>query len=190
MFDKVLGLINDRVPHAQANLEKREAGNDVVYVESNAIELVCKVLRDSELDFNVLHVITGCDYEDRIEVSYIINSFTKNYADELILKVKLPRDNPSVDSVYKVYKSAEWQERECYDMLGVTFNNHPDLRRILCPEDWEGFPLRKDYKPAEKYLHMTINPEEKMNLADREFADKLKEQEKAKKAQEKGGSDD
>ena len=104
-------------------------------------------------------------------------SFTKN--NELILKVKLPKESPSatpeIESVCSVWKAADWQERECYDMVGVIFKNHPDFRRILCPEDWEGWPLRKDYDVAEEYHGMTINPEEKVNNADHFFFKKIQE---------------
>ena len=79
---------------------------------------------------------------------------------ELILKVRLPRGDennlPKVDSVCSVWKAANFQERECYDMMGVEFNNHPDLRRILCPEDWEGYPLRKDYEEPDYYRGVPV----------------------------------
>lgn len=184
MLSAVADYINQKVGGANAVYEKREAGDDVVYVDPKSIVDVCQALKLSDYDYNVLQVITGCDFpeENIIEVSYIINSFTKNHDEELILKVKLPRDNPEVETVEGVWKSANWQERECYDMVGVTFKNHSDFRRILCPDDWEGFPLRKDYQAAEKYKHMTIYPAEKMNNPDREFADKLKAEERAKKA--------
>ena len=84
-----------------------------------------------------------------------------------------------------VYSAANWQERECYDMLGVRFKNHPDHRRILCPDDWEGFPLRRDYEAAKSYRGMEIYPDDKMNFEDREFAQKQKELEKAEKEKAK-----
>lgn len=65
--------------------------------------------------------------------------------DEVRLKVFLPRDNPRVPSVYWIWKAADWQERESYDMLGIIYEGHPSLKRLLMPEDWQGYPLRKDY---------------------------------------------
>ena len=126
---------------------------------------------------NVLQCVTGTDYEDRIEVSYIIASFTKN--SEVIIKAKLPKTSSeatvAIDSVCSVWKSANFLERETYDMLGVVFTNHPDMRRILCPDDWEGYPLRKDYKVQEVYNDMVVDPPEKVNKADHNFFKEIME---------------
>jgi NAD(P)H-quinone oxidoreductase subunit J len=70
---------------------------------------------------------------------------------EVRLKVFLPRDNPIIPSVYWIWKSADWQERECYDMYGIVYEGHPNLKRILMPEDWIGWPLRKDYISPDFY---------------------------------------
>ncbi len=70
---------------------------------------------------------------------------------EIRLKVFLPRDNPKVASVYWIWKAADWQERECYDMYGIIYEGHPNLKRILMPEDWIGWPLRKDYVSPDFY---------------------------------------
>ncbi len=164
MFKEIVELVNNSVTNANAVFTEAEVGDSFITVNSESIKNVCEVLKGSEFDFNVLQVITGCDFPEtnEIEVSYIIASFTKNH--ELILKVRVSRDeNTKVDSVSGVWKAANFQERECFDMLGVEFNGHPDHRRILCPDDWKGFPLRKDYKPEEEYHGMTINPENKMN---------------------------
>jgi len=97
-------------------------------------------------------------------------NFDLNNAYDFVLKVRVSdRVSPSVDSVVSVWPAANFQERECYDMFGVTFKNHPDHRRILCPDDWEGFPLRKDYNAPKYYNGMEVFPDSKMNLEDREF---------------------
>jgi NAD(P)H-quinone oxidoreductase subunit J len=70
---------------------------------------------------------------------------------EVRLKVFLPRDNPKVPSVYWIWKAADWQERETYDMYGIVFEGHPNLKRLLMPEDWVGWPLRKDYISPDFY---------------------------------------
>ena len=70
---------------------------------------------------------------------------------EVRVKVFLPRDNPVVPSVYWIWKAADWQERECYDMFGIHYEGHPNLKRILMPEDWKGYPLRKDYISPDFY---------------------------------------
>jgi len=71
--------------------------------------------------------------------------------EEMRLKVFLPRENPTLPSVYWIWKAAEWQERECYDMYGIVYTGHPELKRILMPEDWIGWPLRKDYISPDFY---------------------------------------
>lgn len=116
----------------------------VFTAEKNEIVNICNELK-SNLKFNYLMCISGVDYKEYFEVVYHIYSITAEKG--IALKVKLDHANPEVDSVVSVWKSADWHEREAYDLLGIKFNNHPDLRRILLPSDWnEGYPLRKDYE--------------------------------------------
>ena len=96
-----------------------------------------------EMGFDNLSVITGVDRFDRIEVIYNLFSYKKKQ--NLALKVILDHSSPEVDSVTSIWKVADWLERETYDLVGVKFNGHPDLKRILLPEGWVGHPLRKDY---------------------------------------------
>ena len=181
MHKELAEQINKWVPNANALADIREAGDSVLYVDSASIFNVCKNLKENnQYQFNVLQCITGCDFPDHIEVSYILASFIKNT--ELILKTKVPRDGGAIDTVCSVWNAANWQERECFDLLGVKFNNHPDLRRILCVDDWEGAPLKKDYVAQKQYLGMDVYPEAKMNWPERQFADKQKELEKANKS--------
>ncbi|MBP9675098.1 MAG: NADH-quinone oxidoreductase subunit C [Bacteriovoracaceae bacterium] len=176
MHNELTSFLQNKFPNAKIELQKKEVGDEFIILgESKNIVEVCETLKNSpDYLFNVLQVISGVDYptENMIEVNYILASFSKNL--ELILKVRLPRENPTIQTVSSVWKSADFQERECYDMLGVIFEGHPDFRRILCPDDWEGYPLRKDYVPAKMYKHMEIYPEDKMNLADQEFVKKQK----------------
>ncbi|MDD1744505.1 MAG: NADH-quinone oxidoreductase subunit C [Candidatus Methanoperedens sp.] len=95
------------------------------------------------MGFDNLSVITGVDRFDRIEVIYNLFSYKKKQ--NLALKVILDHSSPEVDSVTSIWKVADWLERETYDLVGVKFNGHPDLKRILLPEGWIGHPLRKDY---------------------------------------------
>ncbi|MGB9668002.1 MAG: NADH-quinone oxidoreductase subunit C [Thermosulfidibacteraceae bacterium] len=107
---------------------------------------VCFLLRDDpETKYNFLTEVIGVHYPNRekpFEVVYHL--YSVEYARRVRLKVMLGEDE-EVESVYPVWPSANWYERECFDMFGIRFTNHPDLRRILLPEDWEGYPLRKDY---------------------------------------------
>jgi len=177
MHKEIVEFLNKEVAGCSATTTEVEVGDASVVVNPDSIKAVCFALKDSsEYQFNVLQVVSGVDYEDRIEVCYILASFTKNL--ELILKVKLPKAGKDelvkVDSVCDVWKSANFLERETYDMLGVEFNGHPDLRRILCPDDWEGFPLRKDYVVQEVYQGMEVNPAHKINQGDFDFMAKAK----------------
>jgi NADH-quinone oxidoreductase subunit C len=110
---------------------------------------------DPELAMDCLNNETGVDYKDRIEVVYHLFSYTHHHG--CVLKVKLPRENPAVASVEGIWAAANWMEREIFDLLGVTFEGHSDLRRILMPEDWPGFPLRKDFvEPLEYHGISTV----------------------------------
>ena len=106
---------------------------------------------NSELRFTFLSDVTGVDrfpVEPRFELNYHLLSLDRR--ERLRLKVRLGSDDPVVESVTTVWPGANWHEREVFDLFGVRFEGHPDLRRILMPEDWEGHPLRKDY-PVEGY---------------------------------------
>ena len=176
MLEQMVNFLNDNCQGCQATAPEVEKGDRGVLVNSSHIKSVCETLRDSpEYDMTSLQVITGCDYPDRIEVSYFLASFKKNH--EVMVKTKLPKASPKavpeIQSVCSVWKAANFQERECFDMVGVKFLEHPDHRRILCPEDWQGYPLRKDYQVEKEYNGMVVNPEEKINSADHFFYKKL-----------------
>ncbi|PZR39870.1 MAG: NADH-quinone oxidoreductase subunit C [Azospira oryzae] len=107
--------------------------------------------------FDQLSCITGIDngpQANTMEVIYHLYSIPFNQS--LAIKVVLPRDHATIDSISAIWKSADWLEREVYDMFGIHFNNHPDLRRILLPADWEGHPLRKDYQHQEAYRDIKV----------------------------------
>jgi NADH-quinone oxidoreductase subunit C len=123
-----------------------------VYVERSAIREACSLLRDdSNCMFNFLADVTCVDWapsEPRFEVIYHLLSISKR--ERVRLKVRLSGDAPALDSVTSVWPGANYFEREVFDLFGIRFLGHPYLRRILMPEDWEGYPLRKDY-PVEGY---------------------------------------
>lgn len=109
------------------------------------IVAVCGFLK-RELEFARVSTVTGVDRgpaEPRFEVVYHLHSVARNQ--RLRLKCRLAGEAPEIDSVTGVWRGAGWYERETFDLFGIRFRNHPDLRRIMLPDDWEGHPLRKDY---------------------------------------------
>ena len=142
-----------------------EAIDPFIVVDANDLLEVCRYLRDDpQLRFDILNCISGVDYlepdpkkapkagfEPHVEVVYHLHSFTHKH--RFVVKVSLPRwkDNkpgelPEVPSVTSLWASANWHEREVYDLSGIHFLGHPALTRILLADDWEGHPLRKDYE--------------------------------------------
>lgn len=184
--NKLAGLINQNVSGANATVNMPEDANKCdpsITVEASKIYSVVEFLKtNKEMPFNSLQVISGVDWVEWMEVCYMLAHFDLESPREFILKVKLTdRVNPAVDSIVGLYAAANFQEREVFDMFGIRFNNHPDLRRILCPDDWQGWPLRKDYVAQKDYNGMAVYPDGKMNFEDREF---IVRQDMIKKAQE------
>ncbi|MDI6743822.1 MAG: NADH-quinone oxidoreductase subunit C [Thermodesulfovibrionales bacterium] len=119
-----------------------------VTLKKDRILEICRYLHDdSDLCFDYLVDLCGVDYfgkkEKRFEVVYHLYSIQRCHA--IRLKAAVAESSPEIDSVTAVWAGANWHERECYDMFGIIFKGHPDMRRVLMPEDWEGHPLRKDY---------------------------------------------
>lgn len=106
---------------------------------------------DRELLFDGLMCVAGVDYPDKNELHavYLLYSYTHRH--RICVKIIVPRDNPVLPSAEPVWKHADWMERETYDLLGIIFEGHPNLVRVLLPEDWEGHPLRKDYTEPDEY---------------------------------------
>jgi NADH-quinone oxidoreductase subunit C len=116
-------------------------------VKAESIVDVCRFCKeDPDLAMDSLMNLSSIDWPKRnqIEVVYHLFSYSKRHT--FVLKVQLDRAAPALDSVESVWKSADWLEREQFDLMGVKFEGHPDLRRIMMPDDWVGNPLRKDYK--------------------------------------------
>ncbi len=118
-----------------------------VMVDPSRVVEIGLFLRDTpEIDLKSLMCLSGVDYGDRLGVAYHLHSFTRRH--RFCMKVDLPHEPGAarLPSVAAVWPAANWHEREAYDLVGIIFEGHPDLRRILLPDDWEGHPLRKDYQ--------------------------------------------
>ena len=136
-----------------AIIETVEAlGETTLIADPAQIIGLCRYFKDTE-KFTRLSTITAVDWypaEPRFEVVYHLHSLEKNRY--LRIKCRLPGENPEIDSATGIWRSANWYERETFDMFGIRFRNHPNLIRILMPLDWEGYPLRKDY-PVHGYKY-------------------------------------
>ena len=168
----VLDTLRRAVP--AASLEAGSATDmPTLYVDRDHIVDVCRVLRDApSLQFALLVEVTSVDLlpaEPRFEVVYHLACLGEAYghapARRLRLKVRVTAADPRVSTVTSIYPGAGWPEREVYDLMGITFDGHADLRRILTPDDWQGHPLRKDYpvqvrKDAASWSPLQLTPEE------------------------------
>ena len=146
MKDLLLRKLNEHFKDS-IDLVNEYRGELTIVVKKNDIVRFCQFLRDdAELQFDSLRDLCGADYyrpDDRFEVVYNLYSLKNNF--RLRLKVRVDEADVHVPSVTGVWKGANWLEREAYDMYGIMFDGHPDLRRIYMPEEFEYYPLRKDF---------------------------------------------
>ena len=163
-FEDIKQLLIDRLGDDVVIGEETGGMQPALLIASERIADVCLELRNNPATyFDFLACLSGVDYgsdANKFGVVYHLTSIP--YQTQLTLKVSEIKDRffddlPSFPSISSVYRTAEWHEREAFDLVGIFFENHPDLRRILLPDDWEGFPLRKDYTTAEYYKGIKID---------------------------------
>jgi NADH-quinone oxidoreductase subunit C len=149
-FDEVVDALDEAFPGAGDAVERVvvDRGELTLHIEPSAIADVCKALRDDPaLRFELCSSVSAVDYlghdEKRLHITYHLTSMT--FRRRIRLECAVPAEDPRLPSVTQVYPTADWQERETWDMFGILFEGHPNLTRILMPDDWEGFPQRKDY---------------------------------------------
>jgi len=146
-MNKAVALLEEKFPEEVVEVVEFR-GDTTIEVKPERIVEICTALRDDhETAFRYLSMIAGMDYSPaspRFGVVY--NLYCHKHHNRITLRARLADDlAPAIDSVATVWSTAIWHEREAYDMMGIRFNGHPDLRRILMPEDWVGHPQRKDY---------------------------------------------
>ena len=149
-LDEITALIRERVGAdavEDAYINEADGHLPVVIVKNERWFRTAVLLRE-QLGLDYLINVSGVDYETYMEVVYHIESLQTRGRD-CCMKVRADREAPSVASVTPVWSTANWPEREIYDLLGIDFPGHPDLRRIMMPDDWVGYPLRKDYEPLD-----------------------------------------
>ena len=139
------------------NINSTPLGNDadgVEMLELDAKDLVnaCKLLKESEeTNFDFLVLISSTDIKKGYQSIYLLHS--RKTKKSLRIKVTVEKNNPIIPTVSHLWETANWFEREAYDMMGIKYSGHPNLKRILNPENWEGYPLRKDYIPPSDSLN-------------------------------------
>jgi NADH-quinone oxidoreductase subunit C len=163
---EVITVLAPLVPNASLQ-EAPSVDFATIYVPADRLVDTCRALRDADaLKFATIIEITAADYfprQPRFEVVYHLLSIARRA--RLRLKVRVG-DNGSVATVQGVWKGAGWLEREVWDMFGIVFDGHPDLRRLLMPEDWEGHPARKDYPVQIRKSAQTYEP---LEVSEKEF---------------------
>jgi NADH-quinone oxidoreductase subunit C len=117
-------------------------------------DVAARLRDDPALRFDFCQCVTAVDWPKQSQIQVVYHLYSYPLRHSFVVKADLPRDNPVVPSVADLWPTAEWHEREQFDLLGVGFSGHPDLRRVMMPDDWKGYPLRKDYKEEAKYREM------------------------------------
>ncbi len=146
---KLKGVITDSKVQRERRL--------VITIDSKDITEVCQTLFD--MGFDHLSNVSGVEYEDRFESVYHVWSYSNNNL--ITVKAVLPKERPKIDSVTSIWKSADWHEREAYDLMGIKYKGHPNLTRILNPDDFEGHPLRKSFELSENPWYDSAKSKEK-----------------------------
>src|SRR5580765_6681579 len=164
----LIASLQEAVPGAEIESVPSVDLQWTIYVSREALPAVAQALRDRpEMAFNLLAEITAVDFwprEPRFELVYLLVSIPNRL--RLRMKVRLPGDDPHVPTTVGLWPAANWLEREVWDLFGIAFDGHPDPRRLLMPEDWEGYPLRKDY-PVQ--IKMTPRSAEPLQVTEQEF---------------------
>jgi NADH-quinone oxidoreductase subunit C len=156
-FDQLFELVNKNCCDGVATRDDNSSPKAIIIFPKDLLAAAQFLYGSPDCYFDMLSCVTGIDNgveANTMEVAYNLYSIPFNH--HLALRVVLPRQNPEIETVSHIWKTADWHEREIFDLYGIRFLNHPDLRRILLPADWEGHPLRKDYKHQEYYRNIKV----------------------------------
>lgn len=145
----VLSRLKEKYPHFVEEIGQMKDIPFVRISRSGVKEIMNFLRYDPDFSMDYLRCLTAVDWKDKLEVLYFLYSFQRNFP--LCVRTYVPVDHPLIHSVTPIWGGANWMEREVYDLFGIEFIEHPNLERILLPEDWVGYPLRKDY-PIQGHL--------------------------------------
>lgn len=156
MLDPILSVIKP-ICQTEPLVDENASPQAIKLSPGDLVPVMEALYHDPSTYFDMLSCVTGIDNGIQAATMEIVyNVYSIPFHHHLMIKVTIPRDNPEVESVSHIWKTANWHEREIFDMYGVQFKNHPDLRRILMPADWTGHPLRKDYHHQEYYRDIKV----------------------------------
>lgn len=154
-IQEIFDLMKKHFDEAVIELVQPEAGDPYITCDAKKIYDISLFLRDhNKLEFDYLTMLTGLDLVTEMGVIYHL--YSMKYGHTLTIRTIIPKHTPEIQTVERVWRAADWHEREAYDMFGIIFKGHHNLIRILCPYDWEGFPLRKDYVAPQEYHGMKV----------------------------------
>lgn len=156
-FEELFNIVQKHCSYGEA-VQELTSTPKAVKIAAADIVSVCRALhQEPTAYFDSLSCITGIDNgPETATMEVIYNLYSIPFDHHLMIKTVLPREKPEIDSIAGIWRTADWHERELFDMFGIIVKGHPDLRRILMPADWEGYPLRKDYKHQEYYRDIKI----------------------------------
>lgn len=153
--EELYEYLNTHFPDDQLVLEPKDTGESWITVAPEPLLGFMKFLRDDPpLRFDVLMSLSGVHYPTEEQLGATYHVYSTEFGNRLVIKVKVPIEHAEIPSVESIWKTANWHEREAWDMVGIRFEGHPNHHRILCPNDWQGHPLKKDYEAQEFYQNM------------------------------------
>ncbi len=156
-MEKIFTTLQKHFPEAEL---RENALQPVLFIPVEKLKPFMFFLKQN-LRFDYLESVSCVDFPEHFEIVYHLQSVLFGYF--LTVKTELPKEAPSCKSITEIWKGADWHEREIYDLFGVHFSGHPNLKRIFMPEDWKGYPLRKDYEQFPEYHGMSCLTEKSEN---------------------------
>ena len=150
-------MINDTIINKFKDIMHFSEDGKILFIDKidSWFDVATFINNNDNLKFDYLMCITSYDLGASIKFGLAYNFYSTKFKHYLEVRIEI-EDGVEIKSVESIWKTADWHEREAYDMMGIKFTGHPDMKRILLPEDWEGYPLRKDYKTPEYYNGMPI----------------------------------
>ncbi len=156
--EEIYKTLADKFGESVLGFDTELAGDPSIQIDPAAIADVCQYLAETgTLAFDSLMCLSGVDLGAKEEdISVVYHLYAMQHRHSVVLKASMRKTDAHLPSVSHIWKTADWHEREAYDLYGILFEGHTDLRRILLPDDWEGYPLRKDYTEPELYRGMRV----------------------------------